>query len=372
MNKQVLAVGIAISSCLIPLRARAASYTGLNVFGDSLVDSGNLFNLTDSLLSPFGLPGLPPTPPYAQRSSNGPIWVDNLAQSLELSSTLATDLLLDPTDPLPTQGVNFAFAGSLSSDTHILDDDIPFLADLFPGYQEQIETFATLSSTVPADPNALYVVWVGSNDYNAAFAGPDPLEASSLAQLPDIVTDNIVGGLTELSALGAREFLVANLPAIGEAPFADFLDAQTQQDISSVLNQLSSAHNELLSSKLAGLSQNNPEINVTTLDIGSLFADILATPEVFGLTNVTESCLTNFRPGFQFDDICNNPDEFLFWDDVHPTTAAYQIVSDFALTTLNERYDDRNDGEPASVPEPGVLLSLVLTGALGYRVSQRK
>ena len=372
MKKQFLAVGIAISSCLIPLRARAVSFTGLNIFGDSLADSGNLFNLTDSLLSPLGMPGLPPTPPYAQRSSNGPIWVDNLAQSLELSPTLATDLLLAPTEPLPTQGVNFAFAGALSSDTHILDDDIPFLADLFPGYQEQIETFATLSSTVPADPNALYVIWVGSNDYNEAFAGPELPDASSLAQLPDVVTDNIVGGLAELSALGAREFLVANLPAIGEAPFADFLDAQTQQDISSVLNQLSSAHNELLSSKLTTFGQSQPETSITTLDIGSLFADILTTPEVFGLTNVTESCLTNFRPGFQFDGICNNPNEFLFWDDTHPTTAAYQLVSDFAMTALNDHHDDSNDGEPASVPEPGVLLSLVLTGALGYRVSKRR
>ena len=372
MKKQFLIAGFAISSCLIPLRAGAVSFTGLNVFGDSLVDTGNLFNLTDSLLSPLGMPGLPPSPPYAQRSSNGPIWIDNLAQSLELSPALATDLLLEPTAPLPTQGVNFAFAGALSSDAHILDDDIPFLSDLFPGYQEQIETFSTLSSNIPADSNALYVIWVGSNDYNEAFAGPNLPDASSLEQLPNIVTDNIVNGLSELGDLGAREFLVANLPAIGEAPFADFLDTQTQQDISSVLNQLSSAHNELLSSKLTAFSQTRPETTVTTLDVGSLFADILATPESFGLTNVTESCLINFQPGFQFDGICDNPSEFLFWDDVHPTTAAYEIISDVALATLSDRYSHRDRVPSASVPEPGMLLSLMFTGALAYRVKNRK
>ncbi|MEO0535427.1 MAG: SGNH/GDSL hydrolase family protein [Cyanobacteria bacterium P01_A01_bin.123] len=364
MNQKLLAVSIAISSSLIPLNAIAASFTGLTVLGDSLVDSGNLFNLT-SAFSAQGVPALPPSPPYAQNNSNGPIWIDNVGQALGLSPTLITDLLLDPTIPPPTEGINFAFSGSLSSDVHILDDDIPPLAALLPGFQEQVATFTTLSAAIPPDPNALYVIWVGANDYNEAFFNPASLGGLSLNELPNAVTDNIIDGLQQINSLGAKNLLVVNLPPLGEAPVADFLDNQTQQDISSVLNQLSTAHNELLSAKLSAFSQGQPDANIIPLDVNALFLDILADPAAFGLTNVTDSCLINFQPGVQFEGVCDNPDEFLFWDDVHPTEAAYRLVSDFALTALND------NGPPASVPEPISVAALLGMGALGAGILKK-
>ena len=360
MKKELLAAGVVISSCMFSLEAKAASFTGLNVFGDSLVDSGNLFNLTEALLSPFGLPALPPSPPYDQRNSNGPIWIDNVGQSLGLSPTLATELVINPTTtPPPTQGINFAFAGALSSDVHILDDDFPFLADFFPGFQDQIEAFTTLSATLPVDPNALNVIWVGANDYNEAFLPTAAAGGLSLDELPNFVTDNIIDGLTQLSGLGAKEFLVLNLPDIGAAPFADFFGNLLQQDVSTPLNQLTFAHNELLSAKLDVFGQSQPDANIISLDINSLFADILASPGEFGLTNTTDSCLINFQPGFLFDGVCDQPDEFLFWDDTHPTTAAYEIISDFALATLNE------DAPTTSVPESSSVAALLAMGLVG-------
>lgn len=358
MSKKLLAVGTAIASCLFPLSARAATFEALNIFGDSLVDSGNLFNLT-STFADQGIPALPPSPPYAQKNSNGPIWIDNVGQSLELSPTLITDILLDPTASAPTQGINYAFAGALSSDIHILDSAVPPLADALPGFQDQVATAAAIASIAPLSPDALNVVWVGSNDYNEAFFSPDSLQGLTLEQLPNFVTDNVINGITQLHSLGAKSFLVPNLPPIGDAPVADFLDAQAQQDISSVLNQLSTAHNELLSAKLSAFGQSQPDTNIITLDINTLIKDILANPDEFGLTNVTDACLINFQPGFLFEGICDNPDQFLFWDDVHPTTAAYEIVSDFALAALSE------GKAPTSVPEPTSLATLLLMGAIG-------
>ena len=359
MKKELLAAGVVISSCMFSLDAKAASFTGLNVFGDSLVDSGNLFNLTEALLSPFGLPALPPSPPYDQRNSNGPIWIDNVGQSLGLSPTLATELVINPTTTSPpTQGINFAFAGALSSDVHILDDDFPFLADFFPGFQDQIEAFTALSAALPVDPNALNVVWVGGNDYNEAVLPTAALGGLSLDELPNFVTDNIIDGLTQLSSLGAKEFLVLNLPDIGAAPFADFLGNLLQQDVSTPLNQLTFAHNELLSAKLEVFGQSRSDVNIISLDINSVFADILASPGEFGLTNTTDSCLINFQPGFLFDGVCDQPDEFFFWDDTHPTTAAYEIISDFALAALD-------DVPATSVPESSSVAALLTMGLMG-------
>ena len=374
MKKKLLAAGGVILSCLISSEARADSFTGLNIFGDSLVDAGNLFNTSDALFSPLGLPAIPPSPPYDQKNSNGPIWVENLGDALGLSPTLVSDLVLNPTTtPPPTQGINFAFSGALSSEAHILDDDLQFFATVFPefqsvvdnspflGFEDQLDIFTALSTVFPVDPNALNIIWVGANDYNEAFFNPTSLGGVSLEELPNIVTDNIIDGITRLSDLGAQEFLVVNLPDIGEAPFADFLDAGSPLDIPEILNGLTFAHNELLSAKLDIFGTSRPDTTITTLDVNTLFADILAAPDEFGLANVTESCLINFQPGFVFDGICDNPDEFLFWDDTHPTTAAYTLVSDLALATLNEH----TAPTAASVPEPASLAALLAMGIMG-------
>ena len=57
----------------------STTFESINIFGDSLVDAGNLFELT-SEFSSAGVPALPPSPPYAQKFSNGDLWVEKLAR----------------------------------------------------------------------------------------------------------------------------------------------------------------------------------------------------------------------------------------------------------------------------------------------------
>ena len=74
------------------------TYSNLYVFGDSLVDTGNLFNATTaaveaSELLGLDLPVVPPTPPYFEgRFSDGELWIDNLADELDIDLTPATEL----------------------------------------------------------------------------------------------------------------------------------------------------------------------------------------------------------------------------------------------------------------------------------------
>lgn len=136
MKKQLFATGFFLFSFMLPFKATAASFTGINVFGDSLVDTGNLFNVA----------GIPPSPPYAQgRFSNGSIWVDNLAQQLDLTPTLFTQL----GSTLPTEGINFAFGGATVTGDN---NSSP------PGLQQQIGFFKEITTIAPADPNALYIL----------------------------------------------------------------------------------------------------------------------------------------------------------------------------------------------------------------------
>lgn len=174
--------------------------------------------------------------------------------------------------------------------------------------------------------------------------------------LPNQVTSNLSMALQSLFDLGARNFLIPNLPDLGETPLAHNLN-QLFPSASSQLSALTAEHNLLLEQTLDSLKV-LPGINITTLDVNSLVRDTMNNPMEFGFTTVQNSCLTNFQPGFNFDGVCENPDEFLFWDDVHPTAASHKFISQLAIETLKEE-------EPAGVPEPASALSLLAFGAFG-------
>ncbi len=36
-----------------------------------------------------------------------------------------------------------------------------------------------------------------------------------------------------------------------------------------------------------------------------------------------------------FNDVCSNPDELLFWDNIHPTAIVHQIIAEEALEVLS-------------------------------------
>ncbi|MCX7594884.1 MAG: SGNH/GDSL hydrolase family protein [Fischerella sp.] len=73
------------------------------------------------------------------------------------------------------------------------------------------------------------------------------------------------------------------------------------------------------------------------IDINSLFNRVQATPGEFGFTNVTNACLVG-----TLDDVaqgnfsvCSNPNDYLFWDGVHPSTRVHSIMAESALSGLN-------------------------------------
>ena len=327
MKKQILTTVLTLSSLMLPLSAEASSFTGLNILGDSLVDTGNLLNLT----------GLPPSPPYFEgRFANDKIWVDTLAENFNLNPVLASEL----ETTIPTQGINFGFGGATTGLTNTGGDPLP-------GLQQQISSFLNLTTIAPADTDALNIIWAGANDYFQAFSNPDSLTVSP-AELPEQVTGNLSGAVQSLYDVGARNFLVVNLPNLGEIPFADFLD-EISPGSSDLLNIFTETHNLLLEEKLDSLNTSLPGIDLITLDVNSLFRDVIDRPSQFGFSNVDTSCLVNSQPGFIFDGVCDNPNDFLFWDNVHPTSAAHQLVAQLALETLEQQ---------ESVPEPNNIWSL--------------
>jgi phospholipase/lecithinase/hemolysin len=329
MKKPIAATGFLLLSFLFPLKATAASFTQMYVFGDSVSDTGNVFDFTGG--------AIPPSPPYFDgRFSNGPLWVDYLAQDLGLSLTPYSDVAFGGV--IPTGGIDFAFAGATTGLDNTVYLTNPNLLPPLPGLQQQIGLFTSLvSPNQAADPNALYIVLAGFNDYLPTTSTFIPFETT------DTTIANLSSVITSLAALGAQNIMVPNLPPLGELPIT------LSTPDSDRLNTLTDEHNSDLNVALDTLSQSFPSLNIIPVDLNSLFEDAISEPATFGFTNVTTPCLFVG---------CPNPEEYLFWDLYHPTTATHEFIADVAFQSLNS-------DSPTSVPEPTSGLGILAFGALG-------
>ncbi|HEY9670034.1 MAG TPA: SGNH/GDSL hydrolase family protein [Waterburya sp.] len=329
MRKPIALIGLLLLSTLLPLKALAVTFSRMYVFGDSLSDPGNLFNLTGGQI--------PPSPYFNGRFSNGPTWVEYLAQDLNLNPTPYT--ALTPASS-PTQGINFAIAGATTGTDNTI-------APVLPGLRQQIGSFANLlSANQPADPNALYVLWGGANDYL-------PTQSTTFTPFttPNTSISNLSFALNSLVTLGARNFLIANLPNLGSLPLT-----RTTQD-SGRLNTLTSQHNTSLATTLNTLDNTTASnLNIRLVDVNSLFNNAISNPSQYGFTNITDACINNLNCVAGGRSV---QDQYLFWDDKHPSTATHKHIEELAYRQLQS--------EPEPVPEPASVMGTIVFGALATR-----
>ena len=79
--------------------------------------------------------------------------------------------------------------------------------------------------------------------------------------------------------------------------------------------------------QLSGL----PGISITRLDADRILTNLVTNPPAFGLTDVTTACVTPNLAPFA----CQQPDEFLFWDGIHPSRAVHAIIAQEAAAALD-------------------------------------
>jgi phospholipase/lecithinase/hemolysin len=293
---KILITTIISSAFLITHKVIAQNYTEIYVFGDSLSDTGNLLQKIKgkSLEKKVSLP-------FANcdgRFSNGLLWVENLANGLGLT---------------PNPKTNFAIIGAQSGIFNtFVNENPPYTLEIL-GLLGQVKN----NISVPIDPKALYILLGGANDY---------LDESSASVEPQkLITDtvtNITDSILLLTNAGAKNILIGNLPNLGEIPIA-----VANPKISEPLQLLSQNHNEALAKAVDSLNNRlDDDINIQVLDLSSLFKNVINNSQKFGLTNVKEGCLLVK---------CENPDEFLFWDEIHPTARGHEIISNFALKLIS-------------------------------------
>ena len=284
----------------------------LVVFGDSLSDPGNAFALLGTNNTPpdWSVDAfLVPDRPYAKGGhhlSNGATWIEQLARPLGLAGSVRPALR-------GGGATNYAFSGARAS-------DVAGPYDL----QEQVSRFLSdFGGDAPS--GALYVIAIGGNDLrDALLAGLGGGPAAAQAVVEEALS-SISVQIMQLYVAGARDFLVWNAPDIGLTPALN-----GNPPAAGFANQLAQGFNDGLNALLAQLSQALPGIRFTQFDVYAKLNTIVANPQLFGLSNVTSACITPRTPPFS----CKKPDEYLFWDGIHPTKAAHGILAEEAARTL--------------------------------------
>lgn len=299
------------------------------VFGDSLSDTGNTFLFSEGAFpppSPYG--GLQPDGAVFEpgRFSNGPVWVEYLAESLAVPVPVARGV-----DPAVPGGTNYAWGGAVTGLLPAvylpsLTPGIPQTAGL-PVGQQVTQYLGDVGDG--AGEGDLFVVWAGANDIVL-------LDEPALGES----VENLRQAITTLITVGAKQILVPNLPAIETAPAVSvgipslFLvdGISPERKIKKRIGKF----NTKLRKALVKIERKYPDVTIYQLDAFSLFETVLDNPVVFGFNSNTAVPVLNEKALFLdgYLELLNSPFDSLFWDGVHFTTNAHQLVAEEALMTL--------------------------------------
>jgi phospholipase/lecithinase/hemolysin len=287
---------ITIAALSITLTATAvaqAPYSQLVVFGDSLSDTGNTFALTNETIPPTG----PGEFPYATgRFANGLIWIDFLKQDLGFEDA---------------EVLNFAFGGARTG--FGFNEPPPGIFDGPAGL-----TVPTVGTQIAAylladqpDPDQLTILWAGANDL-------------LMSGSPEATVANLEQHIRALETAGADEFLIPNLPPLGDVPAVD------NWFQSLVLNVRTVQFNWLLSQRLSDLEAELP-IKIHRLNTYSLTLLGTQFSFLFGFTNTNDAALADIATG------AITPAEganYFYWDVLHPTSKVHRVLASFSLAAL--------------------------------------
>lgn len=331
MKKIIL---LLINICFFTLQsAYAMTIDRLIVFGDSLSDNGNLYALTASLHKYIPLvPILPIEPYFKGRFSNGPIWVEQLATMLNI-----------PID-------DYAYGGAWVEPYYDSMQVIPYNL----GTQIDFYVAQTISDNNRA--KHLYVIWAGGNDYSKGRANEEYATTNTISYLQSQIE--------WLIYYGAKQFLLFNIPDLSIVPQV----VAKGPEFAASIKRLSQLHDSKFADMILKLQHQYPDVKFIQMDVRNHYEDIIKNPDKYHLKNVSESCYNGDYSflALQQDVVqavneakinlfnnptlsvayltsmsrekphCINPDEYLFWDSIHPTRVVHQLIATATLEKIEQ------------------------------------
>jgi len=296
---------------IIPSHAFALKFKQIVTFGDSLSDHGNLHYYV---------------PIFPETRSNGDVWVDYLRD--ELNADLH----------------NYAVIGAMTSGHLYPEVQEMSESSLIPklGLIGQVDRY--IDEGIEFEPSeTLFTVWIGANnliklgyDIEAAIIenmkDPDPnfnLETTIQTMTQEMIgnaMDDISHALIKLLNIGAKHIVVLTLPDIGKSPWYNTRSEKEIEDAT----ELASAYNYYLLSTVDQVTANYSEKTVYKFDLFQIMDDVI---EESMFKNYTESYMKLNDEGFALTETNGPPEDYLFYDAVHPMTRAHEYFS----TVVTER-----------------------------------
>lgn len=294
----------------------APAFTQIVLFGDSLSDTGNVRVRTNETSG-----GLVDYPSHTFNFSNGRftndnetdppsdsyfgVWHEQLAQ---------TFLGLPPATHSLGGGTNYAFGGATTNNgTHEeVAVSTPF-GDVTITVDDMGKQMDDYFATHTIDPAALYIVCGGNNDLRN-----DDSAANVTATAARVTA--LAGRLIDA---GAQYIMVPNVPPLGDIP-RYLPDPARVLSLNTACANYRRELNASLDTLLASFSSEGTTATIYRPDLWTNTLRIFALPSRYGLTNTSSSA--------QDGDV--DPDQYAFWDDVHPTTAAHFQIAKLAHDSI--------------------------------------
>lgn len=363
--RALLIIFVAIYSLATAFADSNQSFHKIVFFGDSLSDNGNLYYYDFSYM--------PKSPPYYEgRFSNGVVWSEHAAayyaQAKNIDST------------------NYAFGGESAVLHDVRTGHLPY------SLTASIDSYL-LHSIFRDRSQILFVIWIGANDYLDNADKPEETTEQVIGSIKDAIE--------KLAYHGGENFLVINLPDLGRTPYArgngteeqlttitklhntklqamvaeiqqdysksnihifdmnasftDFLDNTSAFNANNHLNitdtqgscwqggyhlrsNVPVANAQTIAEQMQTHIKNHPQALVANananqnIDVNEFANTVVSTPALMEAYHVAQLADDDAQP-------CSNPDNYIFWDHLHPTAVVHQAIANLVIDFINKNYN---------------------------------
>lgn len=270
---------------------QANTINRLVAFGDSLSDTGNIFNGSQWIFPNRNSW-------FLGHFSNGLVWTEYLAKEKNI--------------PL----YNWAVGGAAGENKYVA----------LTGVYDQVTSYLTYIKMAKnyKPENTLFTLEFGLNDF-----------MNYHRELSEVKGD-LSRALIRLVDAGAENILLFTLPDATKAPQFKY---STQDEIVTIRNQINEFN---LFIKEQAKYYKETGKNVVLFDAGELFSQITADPQEHGFQNSTDACLDinrssslDYLYSHSLTKDCEyyGSDAYVFWGVTHPTTATHRYIADKILET---------------------------------------
>jgi cholinesterase len=289
-----------------PTNTPASSINHIYAFGDSLSDIGHDGAIAKGLAAEGKFPSefvkIFETYYWKGRDSNGPAAVEVLADRLKVGLT--------------DYAVGGAKTGYDNANGDLWDNT---------GLMAQIDQFEAELKGERADANSLYFIHISANDFIGSIDGVTH-NISATVPLADQALANLNLAVEHLAKLGAHQFMVGTSTDLSGMP------GIINSDYGNEALAFQTRFNSGLPGEMEKLAERF-DLKMNIFDYTALSDRIHSSPGDYGLTNTVDSCLV---VNDSTTTVCKNPDEYFYWDDVHPTRRVHQIMGEAMAAQLSK------------------------------------